>query len=160
MGFDFREEWKERLVYREDGKEFTFTCGWGTTPGVVYVPAANAWNYVTPEWMHGRRDEIIERIQIHVGSRYVIHDHDEGSSNSARQWVTVFGAAPGDRGIAGQWVAALMEADETAPPDASWPETKRALFLADHPVGSGETPAEAVDELKQHTGRPDLRWGA
>jgi hypothetical protein len=55
--------WKERLVYCEDGREFDFDCAWGVDPYVVYVPTADLWDRVTPEWMHGRRNEILTRLR-------------------------------------------------------------------------------------------------
>ncbi|KAB8194047.1 hypothetical protein FH608_017815 [Nonomuraea phyllanthi] len=77
MNFTISEEWKERIVYREDGASFTFDCGWGVRPHVVYVPSAEYWPRVTPAWMHGRRDEILGRLRDYVGARYVIEEFCE-----------------------------------------------------------------------------------
>jgi hypothetical protein len=67
--YGVESRWKERLVYIEGDQEFTFDCGWGVTPFVAYVPSAAIWDQVTPSWMRGRRDEIIERLAADGGHR-------------------------------------------------------------------------------------------
>jgi hypothetical protein len=52
-------KWKELLVYEEGGNSYSFECGWGVSPGVVYVQAAEDWDAVLPEFLRGRRDEIV-----------------------------------------------------------------------------------------------------
>lgn len=161
MDFTVKEEWKERIVYQEDGASFTFGCGWGVKPYVVYVPSAGYWPRATPAWMHDRRDEILGRLRDYAGTRYVIEEFEK-SNTGPRQWVTVLGARCSDGSIPGEWVAVLMEPDETATPDSTWTPERRGQFFADHAdrAGGGSTPDEAVEDLRQRVGRPDLRWGA
>ncbi|MQM26295.1 hypothetical protein [Glycomyces albidus] len=75
-GYGFREEWKERLVYSEPGGSYTFECGWGdfSRPYHVYVPAAESWDRSMPEFMRGRRDEILERLRHWAGGDYIVHE--------------------------------------------------------------------------------------
>lgn len=61
------EKWKEELVYEEDGKSHSFECGWGVTPGVVYVPAAEDWDEVVPDFLKGRREEMLKRLREKSG---------------------------------------------------------------------------------------------
>lgn len=160
MNFAISEEWKERIVYREEGDSFTFDCAWGVEPFVVYVPSAEYWPQATPAWMHDRRDEILGRLRDYVGARYVIEEFTK-SSAGPRQWVAVLGARHSDGSIPGEWIAVLMDPDETATPHASWTPEQRGRFFTDHAgrVGGGSTPEEAVEDLRQRVGRPELRWG-
>lgn len=61
--------WKEQLVYIEGDQEFVFDCGWGVTPPVAYLPSARIWDWVTPGWMRGRREEIVRRLAADGGHR-------------------------------------------------------------------------------------------
>ena len=61
--FNILPRWKEELVYSEGPNQFVFQCGWGVTPGVVYVPTAARWEAVVPGWMWGRRDVIVGRLR-------------------------------------------------------------------------------------------------
>ncbi|NUP18476.1 MAG: hypothetical protein HOZ81_20795 [Streptomyces sp.] len=160
MSFSIREEWKERIVYREEGASFTFDCAWGVEPFVLFVPSPEYWPRATPAWMHNRRDEILGRLREFVGARYVIEE-DPGSRSAPREWVAVVAARHSDGSIPGEWLAVLMDPRETAPPDSSWTPEQRARFFADHAgrIGGGSTPQEAVEVLRQLVGRPDLQWG-
>lgn len=52
--------WKEELIITdENGRAFTFDCGWGVTPPVAYVPEAAGWAVSVPPWLRERRDEVI-----------------------------------------------------------------------------------------------------
>jgi hypothetical protein len=161
VDFVISEEWKERIVYREDGASFTFDCAWGVKPYAVYVPSAEYWPEATPAWMHDRRDEILGRLRDYGGARYVIKEYAK-STSGPRQWVTVLGARHSDGSIPGEWIAVLMDPEETATPHASWTPEQRGQFFTDHAgrVGGGATPDEAVEDLRKRTGRPDLVWGA
>lgn len=63
--FRIEARWKEEVIYWEGDRGYLFDAGWGVTPGALYVPAAEDWSLVTPEWMHGRRDEIVARLVEH-----------------------------------------------------------------------------------------------
>lgn len=60
-------KWKELLVYEEDGNEYAFECGWGVTPGVVYVAAAEDWEAEVPAFLKGRRDEMLTLLREKSG---------------------------------------------------------------------------------------------
>jgi hypothetical protein len=60
--FKLYPKWKEQLIYEEDGQSFAFECGWGVSPGVVYVPAAEDWDEAMPAFLRGRRNEIVELL--------------------------------------------------------------------------------------------------
>jgi hypothetical protein len=68
--------WKERLVYCEDGREFEFDCGWGVKPPVAYVPSEEIWDRVVPDWLRGRRAEVVARLLADGGHR--LEDTDTG----------------------------------------------------------------------------------
>lgn len=61
---NFRIEavWKELVEYWESDRGFVFDAAWGVEPGDLYVPAPEDWDAATPEWMNGRRDEIVARL--------------------------------------------------------------------------------------------------
>jgi hypothetical protein len=54
--------WKEQVIYWENGQGFVFEGGWGVSPPVTYVPDKATWDGAVPDWMRGRRDEIVERL--------------------------------------------------------------------------------------------------
>ena len=57
-------EWKEILtVTDEDGRSFTFYCGWGVEPPVAYVPAEADWGRTMPGWLHERRADVITLLE-------------------------------------------------------------------------------------------------
>ncbi len=66
--FSIRPRWKEELWYVEGDNSFCFQCGWGVTPGYVYVPPADSWDASVPPFMRGRRDEIIARLRTFENS--------------------------------------------------------------------------------------------
>lgn len=61
---NFRIEavWKELIEYWEGDHGYVFDAAWGVEPGDLYVPAPEGWDASTPEWMNGRRDEIVARL--------------------------------------------------------------------------------------------------
>lgn len=59
--------WKEEVVYWEGDRGFVFDGGWGVQPSVTYVPDEEAWDQVVPEWLVGRRDEVIRRLAMEPG---------------------------------------------------------------------------------------------
>lgn len=57
-------QWKEELIVTdEDGRSFCFSCGWGVEPPVAYVPSAADWRRCVPEFLHGRREEVISVME-------------------------------------------------------------------------------------------------
>lgn len=160
--YSFKEEWKELLVYTESAGTYTFLCGWGDfkRPFSVGVPTAEHWDNETPAWMHGRRDEILDRLRHWAGAKYVIDEYVP-APKGPKPWVSVIGARYAERPDLGKWLAILMDPGETTPPDLSWAPELRRQFFDDHAgrIGGGPTPDEAVDDLRRRVGQPDLRWG-
>ena len=79
MSYTVEGRWKEQLVYIEDGQEFIFECGWGVRPYVAYIPSAAIWDRVMPQWMRGRREEIVARLATE--GRHRLEDTEEGYGN-------------------------------------------------------------------------------
>lgn len=61
--YTIKSIWKEEVEYREGDAAFRFPAAWGVTPFRLYVPAEVDWDHVTPTWMHGRRAEIVSRLE-------------------------------------------------------------------------------------------------
>lgn len=76
--YSFKEEWKELLVYTDPGGTYTFLCGWGdfTRPFSVGVPTAEYWDRAMPDFMCGRRDEILDRLRKWAGNNYDIDEYE------------------------------------------------------------------------------------
>ena len=72
MTLKSHEEWKEIIVITdEDGNDYVVSCGWGVEPPVAYIPAASVWKDKTPAWLHHRRDEVVERLEMH---KHIVED--------------------------------------------------------------------------------------
>jgi hypothetical protein len=57
-------QWKEELIIADEQRRtMSFSCGWGVTPGVAYVPSEAMWHACTPEWLWQRRDEVIAAMR-------------------------------------------------------------------------------------------------
>ena len=64
MALTATTRWKEELIITdEQGRSFTFDCGWGVDPLVAYVPSAGQWQDCVPEWLWDRRVEVIEAMK-------------------------------------------------------------------------------------------------
>lgn len=76
---NFRIEavWKELVEYWEGDRGYVFDAAWGVEPGNLYVPAPEDWDAATPEWMNGRRDEIVARL-IAFSHHNVVEDEPSG----------------------------------------------------------------------------------
>lgn len=70
-GFAIEFEWKETIRYWEGSRGYLLDGGWGGDPLVLDVPAPEIWDARVPEWMRGRRDEIVARLVAHSGHRVV-----------------------------------------------------------------------------------------
>jgi hypothetical protein len=72
MALSATPEWKEQLIVKdEEGRTFTFDCGWGVTPSVAYVPSAADWRRCVPAWLADRRDEVIQAMER---TGHVVHE--------------------------------------------------------------------------------------
>lgn len=65
--YEVEFRWKEQVVYWEGGRGYVFPGGWGVSPPVTYVAAGDAWDRVMPEWLKGRRDEVVRRLEDEAG---------------------------------------------------------------------------------------------
>jgi hypothetical protein len=64
MALTAKAVWKEiTIVTDEEGRSFSFDCGWGVTPGVAYVPPEADWSRCAPDWLASRRAEVIKVIE-------------------------------------------------------------------------------------------------
>jgi hypothetical protein len=76
--YSFKEKWKEELIYTEPGGTYSFNCGWGdfTRPFSVGVPTAEYWDRAMPDFMRGRRDEILGRLRGWAGNNYNFDEYE------------------------------------------------------------------------------------
>ena len=72
---------KKKSSIREGAHGYQFDAGWGVTPAVLYVPAAEDWPVVTPSWMQQRRQEIVSRL-IESSQADVVEEAPSGP----REW--------------------------------------------------------------------------
>jgi len=66
-GYEVEFRWKEEVVYWEGRRGYIFPGGWGVNPPVTYVPTDDAWDRVMPEWLRGRRNEVVRRLENEAG---------------------------------------------------------------------------------------------
>lgn len=59
------------VEYWEGDHGYVFDAAWGVDPGNLYVPAPEDWDGATPEWMNGRRDEIVAR-QVGCSQHHIV----------------------------------------------------------------------------------------
>jgi hypothetical protein len=69
---DVEFRWKEEVIYWEGDHGFIFDGGWGVTPSVTYVPDEATWDQVVPEWLVGRRQQVVARLALESG--HVLHE--------------------------------------------------------------------------------------
>lgn len=74
--YQIEPRWKEEVVYWEGAHGYVFDAGWGVDPGVLYVPSSASWDSAVPQWLQGRRDEVVSRLAEH--SRHRIAPTDAG----------------------------------------------------------------------------------
>ena len=64
MALTATTRWKEELIITdEEGRSFTFQCGWGVDPLVAYVPGGDQWERCVPVWLRDRRGEVVEAMK-------------------------------------------------------------------------------------------------
>ena len=78
--YEIEPRWKEEVVYWEGAQGCVFDAGWGVDPGVLHVPSAASWDTAVPQWLRGRRDEVVRRLAEH--SRHRIESTDAGRAPS------------------------------------------------------------------------------
>ncbi len=66
-GYRIEWRWKEEVVYWEGEVGYLFDAAWGVEPGRLFVPTAAAWDAVVPEWLQGRREDVVSRLRSHSG---------------------------------------------------------------------------------------------
>jgi hypothetical protein len=75
---DFKVEPRAReiIAYWEGDRAFLFDAGWGVEPPTLYVPSEAIWEQVVPDWLKGRRAEVIDRLARRSGHR--IEETEQG----------------------------------------------------------------------------------
>jgi hypothetical protein len=53
---------KEILILRDDDRWLLIGCGWGANPPLASLQPAGVWDEVMPDWLRGRRDEVVRLI--------------------------------------------------------------------------------------------------
>lgn len=62
-GWDAELRWKEQVVYWEGNRGFLFDGAWGVAPPRTYVPDVDTWDQAVPEWLRGRRQQVVSRLK-------------------------------------------------------------------------------------------------
>lgn len=70
--FEIEFRWKEVVIYWEGSRGCAFQGGWGVQPLVTYVPDAASWDLQVPDWLRGRREEVVSRLR--TDPRHVVED--------------------------------------------------------------------------------------
>lgn len=65
--FEIEFRWKEEVVYWEGHRGFLFDGAWGSDPLLTFVPTEARWDLVVPDWLAGRRSEVIKRLIAEPG---------------------------------------------------------------------------------------------
>ncbi len=60
--YEIEFRWKEQVFYWEVARGLYFDGGWGVTPYITYVPTAEKWAEIAPDWARERRDVILQRL--------------------------------------------------------------------------------------------------
>lgn len=69
--YEIEFRWKEQVYYWEGNRGLYLDGGWGVDPVATYVPPAETWDDVVPDWAKGRRDEIVRRLVAHPNHQVV-----------------------------------------------------------------------------------------
>lgn len=80
FGIEFRR--KEQVVYWEGDQGCVFQGGRGVDPLVTVVPDASTWDRAVPNWLQGRRDEVLERLRDQPD--HVVREERDDSSQPRR----------------------------------------------------------------------------
>lgn len=62
LSFEIEFRWKEEVVYWEGSKGCVFPGAWGRDVPITIVPDETSWDRVVPNWMTGRRAEVVGRL--------------------------------------------------------------------------------------------------
>lgn len=81
--YEIEFRWKEEVVYWEGERGAVFPGGWGVDPPVTIVPDATTWDRAVPEWLRGRRDEVVQRLRDQPD--HVVKEQRDDSENPT--WV-------------------------------------------------------------------------
>ena len=79
--YEIEPRWREEVVYWEGDKGYVFDADWGADPGVLHVPSPAVWDGAVPQWLIGRRDDVVRRLTEH--SRHRIESTDAGYAPSS-----------------------------------------------------------------------------
>jgi hypothetical protein len=61
--YEVEFRWKEYVIYWEGRRGVVFDAAWGVGPLVTIVPDEASWDRKVPDWLHGRRDEVVARLR-------------------------------------------------------------------------------------------------
>ena len=75
---------REVLAYREGDHGILLEAAWGAKPPILYVPSARVWDDVVPEWLRGRREEVVARLAARSKHHVVASDDYEGGLTELR----------------------------------------------------------------------------
>jgi hypothetical protein len=87
-GWDIQRRWKEEVVYWEGQHGFILDGAWGVTPPKTFAPDAATWDEATPEWLHGRRDEVVGRLKRAPFRHVVVEENASHWGDPGRRVVT------------------------------------------------------------------------
>ena len=85
--FEVEFRWKEMVIYWEGTRGVVFNSGWGVEPAVTIVPDSSTWDRVVPDWLAGRRNEVIARLGQHKG-HVVVEERDDSLTPKMLETVT------------------------------------------------------------------------
>jgi hypothetical protein len=76
--YEIQFRWKEEVIYWEGSRGCVFPGGWGVTPLVTIVPDAQTWDRAVPSWLHGRHDEVVDRMR--ADKRHVVKEERDDAA--------------------------------------------------------------------------------
>ena len=71
------------VVYWEGCTGYVFDAGWAVDPP-LFIPSAEMWNEVVPDWLQDRRDVIVDRLASLTGFSLREDVHGYGNEASRR----------------------------------------------------------------------------
>jgi hypothetical protein len=78
--------WKEEVIYWEGNRGFVFDGGWGVAPMVTYIPDEATWDDVVPDWLVGKRQQVVERLALEPG--HVLKATSDYSAHQSSRRIT------------------------------------------------------------------------
>ncbi|MFN3255412.1 MAG: hypothetical protein ACE37B_06930 [Ilumatobacter sp.] len=60
---DVQFRWKEEVILWDGRQGFVFDGAWGGRFPITIVPDEATWDGAVPEWLHGRRKTVLDRLR-------------------------------------------------------------------------------------------------